>query len=161
MVSVPGIDGARPSKALLFLGLLFALFGTIGAVGGVGAYLTDSAIVRSGARTQARVTDKSFLFDTEGDSEYRIDYEFELRDGASQRGRHGIPKERWEALEEGDAITVLYSPDRPSRNFPEGGGVTSFALTVFLSLFAAAFAAFGGLLVASYCSAVRSASRRR
>ncbi len=131
----------------LCIGLVFGLLGVLGLIGSWGAYGRDTDIVRAGHTAQATVLHKHRSQAGDDDTEYVVAYRFALPDGRSVDGQHSLPRERWAPLQKGDALTVHYAPDQPRRNFPQGRGVTSMGVTVFVSVLAAVFAVFGGLLV--------------
>lgn len=140
----------KRSRLALAIGAAFCAFGLVAAIGSWGAYLADSRILEHGARVEARVLGKDVLFAADGDSDFMIDYVFELPDGTRELGHRGVPRPLWQSVREGGTVTVLYSPDNPRRNFPLGAGVTSLGLTVFVSAMGAVFAAVGSLLLRGY-----------
>lgn len=136
----------RVHRGALCIGLVFALLGVLGLVGSWGAFERDTRIVRAGHTAEATVLGKHRSHGAD-DIEYVVAYRFTPADGTPVYGEHTLPRERWAPLKEGDPLTVHYAPDEPRRNFPEGLGVTSMGLTVFIPVLAAVFAVFGGLLI--------------
>lgn len=131
----------------LCIGLVFGWLGAFGLIGSWAAYERDTGIVRAGHTAEATVLRKHRSQAADDDVEYVVAYRFTLSDGTPVDGQHTLPRERWSRLQKGDALTVHYAPDRPRRNFPQGRGVTSIGVTLFVSGLSAAFAVFGGLLV--------------
>ena len=77
----------------------------------------------------------------------RTEYRFVLADGRTQTGQHGIAKADWATRTIGTPLAISYDRERPSRNFPDGYGVTSLGMTIFVSAFGAVFAAFGAAIL--------------
>lgn len=138
------------SKLALILGLIFLLLGLGGVIGSWGAYLTDTAIERSGPRATGHLIKKLFLAAADGDSDYMLEYKFETASGQTVTASRGVSKALWMSLREGETLEVRYSASNPARNFPAGGGVTSIGVTLFISVIASIFAIFGGALVWSF-----------
>ena len=132
------------------MGALFFVVGCIGAIGSWGAYRLDTSIETSGQRADGRITKKSVLFAADGDSDYIVEYWFNLPSGKRVEAVRGVHKKLWSTLRDGEAFVVLYSAENPKRNFPLGGGVTSIGITVFVSVFFTVFAASGALLIAGF-----------
>lgn len=154
---------ARPSRIALIMGLVFALFGGFGIVGSWAAYRLDSGIAAEGERATGHLTRKSLLRAADGDSDFVIDYWFVLPDGRRVEAHRSLSKALWSGLREGQDFTVRYSAANPKRNFPEGGGVTSVGVAVFVSILSALLALFGALLLVGYfrsLAAGRSSARR-
>ena len=147
---MPQESSSRGSRVALGMGALFFVVGCIGAIGSWGAYRLDTSIEKSGQRAEGRITKKSVLFAADGDSDYIVEYQFNLPSGKRVEAVRGVHKELWNTLRDGEAFVVLYSAENPKRNFPLGGGVTSIGVTVFASVFFVVFAAFGALLVAGF-----------
>jgi len=131
----------------MVMGALFLGAGLTALVGAWGAYLTDTAILKSGPRAQGHLTGKNFLFDAGGDSDYILEYRFTTHNGEKVAASRGVGKTLWASLRKGDTFVVHYSAKNPKRNFPEGSGVTSPGMTLFASAFGILFAVFGGLLI--------------
>ena len=147
---MPQESSSRGSRVALVMGTLFFVVGCIGAIGSWGAYRLDTSIEKSGQRAEGRIMNKSVLFAADGDSDYIVEYQFNLPSGKRVEAVRGVNKELWNTLRDGEAFVVLYSTENPKRNFPLGGGVTSIVLAVFASVFFGGFAAFGALLVAGF-----------
>jgi hypothetical protein len=137
----------QSSKLALVMGVLFLLVGVGGVVGSWGAYFTDTNIEKHGSRTKAHLVKKVFLGAADGTSEYVLEYSFETSNGQLVNASRTVSKELWGALREGELLEVRYSEPTPKRNFPAGEGVTSIRVTIFVSVVASLFAAFGGALV--------------
>lgn len=147
---MPQENSSRGSRVALGMGALFFVVGCIGAIGSWGAYRLDTSIEKSGQRAEGRITKKSVLVAADGDSDYIVEYWFNLPSGKRVEAVRGVHKELWNTLRDGEALVVLYSAENPERNFPLGGGIASIGITVFVSVFFAVFAASGALLVAGY-----------
>ena len=149
-------SSSRGSRVALVMGALFFVVGCIGAIGSWGAYQLDTSIEKSDQRAEGRITKKSFLFDVEGDSDYIVEYQFNLPSGKRVEAVRGVHKKLWNTLRVGDAFVVLYLAENPKRNFPLGEGVTSIGMTVFASVFFGGFAVFGVLLVVGFIRGERT-----
>ena len=128
------------------IGVLFLLFGLGVVVGQWGAYNLDTGIEKHGGRATGFVTKKTFVFSSDGDSDYVLEYCFSLPSGQQLRPRRTVSKDLWSSLQEGESFVVLYHPENPNRNFPVGSGVTSFGVTVFVWVLGAVFLVFGALI---------------
>lgn len=135
---------------MLAMGFLFCLFGGLGGIGSWGAYSLDHGIEKSGASAVGHTTDKSVAFSADGDSDYVVDYWFQLPTGERVEAHRGVHKALWSTLRKGESFVVLYSVENPNRNFPRGGGVTSVGLTIFVSALSTLIGVFGVLLVAAF-----------
>lgn len=153
---MPQKSSSRGSRVALGMGALFLVVGCIGAIGSWGAYRLDTSIEKSGQRAEGRITKKSVLFAADGDSDYIVEYWFNLPSGKRVEAVRGVHKQLWNTLRDGEAFVVLYSAEKPKRNFPLGGGVTSIGLAVFASVFFGSFAAFGALLVVGFIRGERT-----
>lgn len=137
----------KPRKNLPFLvfGLLFFTVGCIGSVGSWSTYRLDTGIVRNGQRADGHITRKIFLYSADGDSDYVVEYWFDLPSGERVKSSSGVNKRLWKTLHKGQTIVVCYSAEDTKRNFPLGGGVTSLGVTIYLSVLCALFAVCGAL----------------
>ena len=149
-------SSSRGSRVALGIGALFLVVGCIGAIGSWGAYRLDTSIEKSGQRAEGRITKKSVLFVADGDSDFIVEYWFNLPSGKRVEAVRGVDKKLWNTLRDGEAFVVLYSAQNPKRNFPLGGAVTSIVLAVFASVFFGGFAVFGALLVAGFIRGKRT-----
>jgi hypothetical protein len=131
---------------VVLVGILFFLFGLGMVVGQWGAYNLDTGIEKHGARANGFVTKKTFLLASDGDSDYIVEYRFSLPRGQQLKGQHSVSKKLWSSLKEGESLVVLYHPENPNRNFPLGGGVRSFGVTIFVWVLGVVFLVFGGLI---------------
>lgn len=148
----------RPSRIALLMGLLFLLVGAFGVVGSWAAWRLDSGIAASGERATGHLTRKSMLRAADGDSDYVVDYWFVLPDGTRMEAHRTLTKSLWLGLREGQPFKVRYSAANPNRNFPEGGGVTSLGVVIFVSSLSALFALFGALLLWGFFRGARAAA---
>ena len=147
---MPKENSSRGSRVALGMGALFFVVDCIGAIGSWGAYRLDTSIETSGQRAECRITKKSVLVAADGDSDYIVEYWFNLPSGKRVEAVCRVHKELWNTLREGEAFVVLFSAENPKRNFPLGGGIASIGITVFVSVFFAVFAASSALLVAGF-----------
>jgi hypothetical protein len=138
----------------VIMGGLFALLGLFGIDGSWGAYARDTAVLQHGARTVGHVAGLDRLSSADGDSDFMVDYWFELRSGERIAAQRGVSTQLWTRLRVGDAVEIAYSPANPRQNFPLGAGVTSLGLVLCLTVICAVFATFGALV---FVSALRTA----
>lgn len=141
---------SRNSRVVLVAGVLFFTLGFVAAVGSWVAYRLDTGIERNGQRVEGHITRKSLLFVADGDSDYNVEYWFQLPSGERVESARGVHKGLWSTLKEGESLVVLYSTENPKRNFPLGGGVTSIGTTAFVSFVSTIVAVFGALLIVSF-----------
>lgn len=141
--------GTRVNLLAIAMGALFLAVGALIVVGTWGAFWTDTAIVRSGEQAQGRVTWKDYIFASDGDSDYVLEYTFDLPGGERVEARHSVSENLWASLEEGDALVVRYAARDPGRNFPDGEGVTSGGIAIFATILGTALGLFGLLLLAN------------
>ena len=139
------------------MGTLFFVVGCIGAIGSWGAYRLDTSIETSGQRAERRITKKSVVVAADGDSDYIVEYWFNLPSGKRVEPVRRVHKKLWNTLRDGEAFVVLYSAKNPKRNFSLDGGINSIGITVFASVFFAVFAASSAPLVAGYSRGKRTA----
>lgn len=126
------------------------LFGGGAFVGAWGAYVTDTAITEAGHKAQAVIASKDHFGPTiDTSDEWNIAYHFNLPDGRTLEAHRGISQSLWSSLEKGSEITVLYSAEKPSRNFPVGEGNTSIAVCIYMNVIGAAFIFTGIAITAS------------
>ncbi len=137
------------NKVATVLGLVLFLTGCIGTVGSWGAYWRDSNIVKEGYSATGHITKKSIAFVADGRSDYVLDYWFQLPDGQRVVAHRIVHKALWESVREDTPFVVLYAVDNPNSNFPQGGGVSSIALPLFVSVLFFVLGAFGALLTIS------------
>ena len=78
---MPQESSSRGSRVALGIGALFFVVGCIGAIGSWAAYRLDTSIEKSGQRAEGRITKKSVLFVADGDSDYTVEYWFNLPSG--------------------------------------------------------------------------------
>ncbi len=139
---------ARRHPGAILIGLLGLLFGLAFIAGGIGAWLTDTAITRSGDTATGVVLEKQIAFAADGMSTFDLRYRFALPDGREITTYRSITKQAWEGLSVGDPLVVHYDPEQTSRNFPAGEGVTSVGMVVFACVIGLLLAVFGALLLA-------------
>lgn len=125
----------------------FVLVSLVVIVGSWAAYFTDSRIHQYGSRAEGVVTKTELIRSADGDSDHSINYSFALPTGKTISARHRVPKEAWTKLRPGSQVTVSYSAENPSRNFPSGMGVTSIFAPVLASAVFGALAFIGGLVL--------------
>lgn len=144
------MDDSSGNRLALCLAMVFLVVGLGGVVAVWGAYLTDSNIDRDGSRTSGLLLGKRLIGTADGDSDYILDYRFRPDGGAVMDVSRSVGRELWMSVQEGQALEIRYSPDKPTRNFPAGAGVTSLGVAVFVSALAALLAALGGALIGSH-----------
>ena len=81
------------------------------------------------------------------DSDYLVQYQFELPSGEKVVSERGVPRRLWSELKVGSQVIVIYSNANPRRNFPVGGGVTSVLTPILASALFGALSAFVGVLL--------------
>ena len=142
----------RRNKTLTLAGSVFFLIGSVFAIAPWGMLARDTRIAAEGHRTTATVTHHSVTEDGEGYDEYNVHYAFVTRAGETIRdGMFNVPRETYRAVRDGDHLSVVYDPARPSDSFADGnglageGGMQSPWTAAAFSLFGALFAAFGGI----------------
>lgn len=149
-MAMPQISESRGSKTALAIAIVFVIFGLIGVVGSWGAYFMDTEIVRSGLRADAQLLKKVFLRVADGDSDYILEYRFTTASGQPVEASRTVSKALWHSVREGQQLSVRYSEKNPKRNFPDGQGVTSLSVVVFVSLLSALIGILGVLIVWGY-----------
>ena len=127
------------------MGSVFLVAGLGGVVAAWGAYLTDAAIERSGARAVAQLDQKFIVGPDDGDHVVR--YRFQPAEGPAIDTTLSIGTELWQDLREGQSLEIRYDADNPKRNFPAGAGVASPWLAVFITTLAGPLGLFGGALL--------------
>lgn len=132
------------------MGTIFSIAGCQGVIGTWAAYRLDTGIQAHGQRAVGHVLGKSLPLESGGDGEYDVKYWFQLPSGERIEARREVPRAQWEKILVGDTLVILYAAQSPKRNFPQGGGVTSVGVSVFVSLLSAVFGAFGAILIASF-----------
>lgn len=147
-LSFPAPEEAGPPRPLPYFltGAICLLLGGLVLVGAWGAHLKDAGIVKNGVAVDAVVVKAGFLVAKPGETHGLI-YRFTLPDGRTIERRWTEEDERWRGYPVGSRIRVLYDPVDPDRNFPEGEGVTSLGMTLFVSAFGLALLALAGLLL--------------
>jgi len=134
------------NKTVIVYGVGFLLVGLIAVIGAIGAYLTDTWIVEHGGRAVGQITNRRSTSTSDG-ADYYLEYWFTLPTGEKQEASRGVSRQLWSRVRRGDTLTILYHPEQPDRNFPEGEGVTSLFVLVFIVCLGAVFVGFGGLLI--------------
>lgn len=114
------------------LGATFVVLGVSMLVMTWGSYRRDMGILREGLHAEGTVVKKEFLAAPD-DSDYLLVYAFTPQGGERQEHRRNISAELWKRLRVGDPIQVRYGQSDPRRSFPEGHGVMSLGLALFLS----------------------------
>nr|WP_283244643.1 DUF3592 domain-containing protein [Corallococcus exiguus] len=114
------------------MGVTFVVLGASMLVLTWGSYRRDMGILREGLHTEGTVVKKEFLAASD-DSDYILVYAFTPQGGERQEHRRNISSKLWKRLRPGDRIDVQYGRSDPRRSFPEGHGVTSLGLALFLS----------------------------
>ncbi len=128
---------------------MFLIVGTLAVIAVWGAYFTDSALQVSGPRVTGTVVKKEVVRSSDGDSDFIVHYRFPLSSGAEMTAQRNLPKARWVTISQGDSIVIVYAPDNPKRNFPEGHGVVSLWAPMLASLVFGGLAVFGGVALMS------------
>ncbi|NRD49127.1 DUF3592 domain-containing protein [Corallococcus exiguus] len=114
------------------LGATFVVLGAAMLVLTWGSYRRDMGVLREGLHAEGTVVKKEFLAASD-DSDYILVYAFTPQGGERQEHRRNISSKLWKRLRPGDRIQVQYGQSDPRRSFPEGHGVTSLGLALFLS----------------------------
>ncbi|AFE07725.1 hypothetical protein COCOR_07759 [Corallococcus coralloides DSM 2259] len=114
------------------LGATFVVLGASLLVMTWGSYRRDMGILAEGLHAEGTVVKKEFLAASD-DSDYILAYAFTPQGGERQEHRRHVSSELWKRLRPGDRIQVQYSQGDPRRSFPEGHGVMSLGLALFLS----------------------------
>jgi hypothetical protein len=132
---------------VLVIGLAFLLVGSGCLLGAWGAYFTDIKIQNSGSSAEGHLEKKLFIGSADGDSDYILEYWFSFSQGQKIKASRNVSKELWSSVHEGQTIKIKYSDSNPRRNFPDGEGVISIGVNIFVSIVATALAIFGGALI--------------
>lgn len=123
----------RLTRAQSFwVGLALLTVGLIGSYAVWGAYWADWQIERNGIRTNAKILEKSKSTSSDGDNDHFLKYEFIVADKPVTTERI-VNLRIWDEADVGEDLPIVYSLEDPNRNFPVGGGNTSFRLNLFLS----------------------------
>ncbi|GHG71249.1 DUF3592 domain-containing protein [Comamonas sp. JC664] len=129
------------------LGGVFVVVGLFVTVAVWGGYQRDQRIVREGRVAEGTVVKKQFVAGTD-DSDYVLIYAFTPADGTERlEHRRNISSALWKRLRVGDRIQVLHGPSDPRRSFPEGQGVTTPGMALFISAIAVFHIFLGGLVL--------------
>lgn len=145
-----------PSRIAFLMGTLFMAAGLIVLIGSWGAYFTDSQIQHGGASALGQIEKKSYLFVTDGDSDYILAYAFVTQSGTKITATRHVSKSFWKAVSENQWVEIKYAFGNPKRNFPSGQGVTSVGMAIFASLFGVFFLLFGVGLIRGYIRSRRN-----
>ncbi|MFP2956404.1 DUF3592 domain-containing protein [Myxococcus sp. 1LA] len=133
--------------AARILGGVFVVLGVFMTVAVGGSYQRDLRIVREGRVAEGTVVKKMFLAGTD-DSDYVLIYAFTPVDGTTRlEHRRNISSKLWKRLRVGDRIQVVHGHSDPRRSFPEGEGVTTPGLALFISAIAVFHILLGGLVL--------------
>lgn len=119
--------------AARLLGASFVLLGLTFLVMTWMTYQRDTRIVHEGLHAQGTVLRKELIAASD-DREYLLYYAFTPLEGTQQKGQHAVSPELWKRLRVGDPVQVLYGREDPSRSYPEGHGVMTLGLALFLSV---------------------------
>ena len=130
------------SKALVWLGGIFAAVGLIFAGAGGWLYLADRGLAANGVHTQGTVIDVVSSRDSDGDTSYRPVVEFLDESGARHEfvGKVGSNPP---AHSTGERVDVIYSPWSPADAIIDGF-VDRFLLPLVFGVFGTVFAVVGG-----------------
>jgi hypothetical protein len=144
----PVAEESGPSRPLPYYlgGAISLLLAGLILAGVWGTYLNDSRIEREAATVDAVVVRAGFLVAKPGETHGLI-YRFNLPDGRAMERRWSEDDDRWRGYRAGDRIRIHYDPNDPNRNFPDGEGVTSLGMTLFISAFGLAFLFLAGMLM--------------
>ena len=135
------------NKTAIVFGSLLILTGVFFVVGSWAVYLLDTRIVEDGNSSFAILLNKSISESADGDSDFNLEYSFSLPDGQRLNVHRSVNKDLWSSLNVGDSLKILYNPEDPGRNFPEGSGNTSIGLSIFVSIVGGVIAAFGAIVL--------------
>ncbi|MGE3808108.1 MAG: DUF3592 domain-containing protein [Gemmataceae bacterium] len=83
-------------------------------------YLKAARLQSSGVATQCVVTNKHTQWSRRGGTAHYLDYSFRDADGMTITGSTGLPKDVWDRLQPGMAVSVLYDREDPSRSVLTG-----------------------------------------
>ena len=147
-LALPEAEAPQPGGRILGIlaGCIILGIGVFILVGAWGTYLKDTGIANSGMVAEAIVVKAGHLVAKRGES-HGLVYRFTLADGNVIERNWTQEEEHWKRYRVGDSIRIHYDPDHPGRNFPEGAGVTSLGMTLFISAFGLIFAIFGGMIL--------------
>ena len=137
----------RASIGSLGCGILFLIAGLFFIAASWVVYSRDTRTEDQGERETGRITGKESLIAADGDSDFYVEYSFELSDGTQLTSRRAVPKGIWDDLSIGDSVEVRYDPAQPERNFPEGGGNTSAGVATFVSFIGVAISLLGTVVI--------------
>lgn len=126
------------------LGASFVVLGVSMLVMTWGSYRQDARIIEEGRHAEGTVVKKEFLAASD-DSDYVLVYAFTPEGSARLEHQRNVSAELWKRLRKGDRIQVLYSRDDPRRSYPEGHGVTSLGLALFVSFVLVCLTLIGGV----------------
>ncbi|NOK14317.1 DUF3592 domain-containing protein [Corallococcus exercitus] len=115
------------------LGATFVVVGLSMLVMTWGSYRRDMGILREGLHAEGTVVKKEFLAAPD-DSDYVLHYAFTPPGGTRREHQRNVSPELWKRLRVGDRLQVRYGQSDPRRSFPEGQGVTSLGLALFVSV---------------------------
>lgn len=143
----------RRHAVLAGFAIAFGAAGSLFAIVPWGMEARDRAVVESGGRAHAVVTDLWVYRDSEDGDEFGVDYTFEtpaavLHDGSTS----ALTDDAWATLRVGDTVVVAYAPEEPQASFLidnglEGeGGFTSRSATILFSGFGLLFCVLPGLI---------------
>ncbi|RKG56140.1 DUF3592 domain-containing protein [Corallococcus sp. AB011P] len=126
------------------LGATFVVLGASMLVLTWGSYRRDMGILAEGLHAEGTVVKKEF-FAASDDSDYILVYAFTPQGGERQEHRRHISSALWKRLRPGDRVQVQYGQSDPRRSFPEGHGVMSLGLALFLSFVEVFLTLIGGV----------------
>nr|WP_277989508.1 DUF3592 domain-containing protein [Corallococcus sp. NCSPR001] len=126
------------------MGATFVVLGASMLVLTWGSYRRDMGILREGLHAEGTVVKKEFLAAPD-DSDYVLVYAFTPQGGERRQHQRNVSAELWKRLRPGDRIQVQYGQSDPRRSFPEGHGVTSLGLALFLSVVLVSITLIGGV----------------
>lgn len=138
------------SLSVLIMGMVFVMIGLIFFIAPWGAYIKDSKIQDSGSIAEGHIVKKTFLFVTDGDSDYILEYWFATDSGNIIKTSHHVNKSFWNSVSEKQIIEIKYSSSNPERNFPISEGSSSLGMTLFISILGALLSLFGSTLILGY-----------
>ncbi len=99
-------------------------------------------VVTYGTEVAAQVIDKTEAFDTDGATEFLVEYRWSTPAGAYHVGEWPIDREAWNDLTVGDPVAIRYLESDPKLSLPVGHG-TSIGLAAFLTVVGLLLAAIG------------------
>lgn len=145
----------NPGCGGIALGTFFTLFASIFIVVGIMTYMRDrqeyTLLQAEGQKTQARITDRDYESDDDGET-YYVTFTYKVRVNGDLQNfteRVSVTNSLYNALPEGAQTTVIYAPSDPSIVRLEAGfNPPSVLLPIFFTLIPLIFIAVGIWMIA-------------